>query len=103
MELTTSNLISLAAMVAAIIGSAAVAKYKINGLLERVESLIKSKTEMEGRLDLIEQSNGLFKHRLDIVSSILSPEKLEKDTRELATIRSEMDHLKKVVAKANKT
>jgi hypothetical protein len=40
---------------------------------------------------------------LDIVSSILSPEKLEKDTRELATIRSEMDHLKKVVAKANKT
>ena len=103
MELTTSNLISIAAMVAAIIGSAAVAKYKINGLLERVESLIKSKTEMEGRLDLIEQSNGLFKHRLDIVSSILSPEKLEKDTRELATIRSEMDHLKKVVAKANKT
>jgi hypothetical protein len=103
MELTTSNLISLAAMVAAIIGSAAVAKYKINGLLERVESLIKSKTEMDGRLDLIEQSNGLFKHRLDIVSSILSPEKLEKDTRELATIRSEMDHLKKVVAKANKT
>ena len=103
MELTTSNLISLAAMVAAIIGSAAVAKYKINGLLERVESLIKSKTEMDGRLDLIEQANGLFKHRLDIVSSILSPEKLEKDTRELATIRSEMDHLKKVVAKANKT
>ena len=103
MELTTSNLISLAAMVAAIIGSAAVAKYKINGLLERVESLIKSKTEMDGRLDLIEQSNGLFKHRLDIVSSILSPEKLEKDTRELATIRSEMDHLKKVVAKANMT
>jgi hypothetical protein len=103
MELTTSNLISIAAMVAAIIGSAAVAKYKINGLLERVESLIKSKTEMDGRLDLIEQSNGLFKHRLDIVSSILSPEKLEKDTRELATIRSEMDHLKKVVAKANKT
>ena len=103
MELTTSNLISLAAMVAAIIGSAAVAKYKINGLLERVESLIKSKTEMDGRLDLIEQSNGLFKHRLDIVSSILSPEKLEKDTREQATIRSEMDHLKKVVAKANKT
>ena len=90
-------------MVAAIIGSAAVAKYKINGLLERVESLIKSKTEMDGRLDLIEQSNGLFKHRLDIVSSSLSPEKLEKDTRELATIRSEMDHLKKVVAKANKT
>ena len=103
MELTTSNLISLAAMVAAIIGSAAVAKYKINGLLERVESLIKSKTEMDGRLDLIEQSNGLFKHRLDIVSSILSPEKLEKDTRELATLRSEIEHLKKVVAKVNKT
>ena len=103
MELTTSNLISIAAMVAAIIGSAAVAKYKINGLLDKVESLAKSKTELDNRLDSIEQSNGLFKHRLDIVSSILSPEKLEKDTRELATIRSEMDHLKKVVAKANKT
>ena len=103
MELTTSNLISIAAMVAAIIGSAAVAKYKINGLLDKVESLAKSKTELDGRLDFIEQSNGLFKHRLDIVSSILSPEKLEKDTRELATIRSEMDHLKKVVAKATKT
>ena len=103
MEVTTSNLLSLAAMVAAIIGSAAIAKYKINGLLERVEVLFKSKTELDNRLDSIEQSNGLFKHRLDIVSSILSPEKLEKDTRELATIRSEMDHLKKVVAKVNKT
>ena len=103
MELTTSNLRSIAAMGAAIIGAAAVAKYKINGLLDNLESLAKSKTELDNRLDSIEQSNGLFKHRLDIVSSILSPEKLEKDTRELATIRSEMDHLKKVVAKANKT
>ena len=103
MEITTSSLISLAAMVAAIIGSAAVAQFKINSISEQVRRLFQCKSDMDNRLDSIEQSNGLFKHRLDIVSSILSPEKLEKDSRELATLKSEIDHLKKIMVKNGHT
>ena len=103
MEITTSSLISLAAMVAAIIGSAAVAQFKINSISDQVKRLFQCKSDMDHRLDLIEQGAGLVKHRLDIVTNILSPQKLEKDSRELATLKSEIDHLKKIMAKNGHT
>ena len=95
MELTTSNLISLAAMVAAIIGSAAVAKFKINTISEQVKTLFKCKTDMDHRLDLMESSATLIEHRLSIITGILSPDNLDKHSREVAVIKNEIDHLKK--------
>jgi len=95
MELTTSNLISIAAMVAAIIGSAAVAKFKINTISEQVKILFKCKTDMDHRLDLMESSATLIEHRLSIITGILSPDNLDKHSREVAVIKNEIDHLKK--------
>jgi len=95
MELTTSNLISLAAMVAAIIGSAAVAKFKLNTISEQVKTLFKCKTDMDHRLDLMESSATLIEHRLSIITGILSPDNLDKHSREVAVIKNEIDHLKK--------
>jgi len=95
MELTTSNLISIAAMVAAIIGSAAVAKFKINTISEQVKTLFKCKTDMDHRLDLMESSATLIEHRLSIITGILSPDNLDKHSREVAVIKNEIDHLKK--------
>ena len=95
MELTTSNLISLAAMVAAIIGSAAVAKFKLNTISEQVKTLFKCKTDMDHRLDLMESSATLIEHRLNIITGILSPDNLDKHSREVAVIKNEIDHLKK--------
>ena len=95
MELTTSNLISIAAMVAAIIGSAAVAKFKLNTISEQVKILFKCKTDMDHRLDLMESSATLIEHRLSIITGILSPDNLDKHSREVAVIKNEIDHLKK--------
>jgi len=95
MELTTSNLISLAAMVAAIIGSAAVAKFKLNTISEQVKTLFKCKTDMDHRLDLMESGATLIEHRLNIITGILSPDNLDKHSREVAVIKNEIDHLKK--------
>jgi len=95
MELTTSNLISIAAMVAAIIGSAAVAKFKLNTISEQVKTLFKCKTDMDHRLDLMESSATLIEHRLSIITGILSPDNLDKHSREVAVIKNEIDHLKK--------
>ena len=95
MELTTSNLISIAAMVAAIIGSAAVAKFKLNTISEQVKTLFKCKTDMDHRLDLMESSATLIEHRLNIITGILSPDNLDKHSREVAVIKNEIDHLKK--------
>ena len=95
MELTTSNLISIAAMIAAIIGSAAVAKFKLNTISEQVKTLFKCKTDMDHRLDLMESSATLIEHRLSIITGILSPDNLDKHSREVAVIKNEIDHLKK--------
>ena len=95
MQLTASNLISIAAMIAAIIGSAAVAKFKLNTISEQVKTLFKCKTDMDHRLDLIESSATLIEHRLSIITGILSPDNLDKHSREVAVIKNEIDHLKK--------
>jgi len=95
MQLTASNLISIAAMIAAIIGSAAVAKFKLNTISEQVKTLFKCKTDMDHRLDLMESSATLIEHRLSIITGILSPDNLDKHSREVAVIKNEIDHLKK--------
>ena len=80
MELTTSNLISIAATIAAIIGSAAVAQFKINSISEQIKNLFKCKADME--------------HRLDMVTTIINPDELKKANREIATLINEIQHLK---------
>ena len=97
MELTTSNLISIAAMVAAIIGSAAVAKFKLNTISEQVKTLFKCKTDMDHRLDLMESGATLIEHRLNIITGILSPTNLDKHSRELSTLLSDVEYLKKQI------
>ena len=82
-------------MIAAIIGSAAVAKFKLNTISEQVKTLFKCKTDMDHRLDLMESSATLIEHRLSIITGILSPDNLDKHSREVAVIKNEIDHLKK--------
>tara|TARA_R110000824_G_scaffold352403_1_gene539469 strand:+ start:462 stop:767 length:306 start_codon:yes stop_codon:yes gene_type:complete len=94
MELTTSNLISIAATIAAIIGSAAVAQFKINSISEQIKNLFKCKADMEHRLDMVESADAVSKHRLDMVTTIINPDELKKANREIATLINEIQHLK---------
>tara|TARA_R100000963_G_scaffold22380_1_gene15587 strand:+ start:208 stop:513 length:306 start_codon:yes stop_codon:yes gene_type:complete len=94
MELTSSNLISIAATVAAIIGSAAVAQFKINSISEQIKTLFKCKADMDHRLDMVESADAVSKHRLDMVTSIINPDELRKANREIATLINEIQHLK---------
>jgi hypothetical protein len=94
MELTTSNLISIAATVAAIIGSAAVAQFKINSISEQIKTLFKCKAEMDHRLDMVESADAVSKHRLDMVTTIINPNELKKANREIATLITEVNYLK---------
>ena len=95
MELTTSNLISLGANVAAIIGSAAVDQFKINSISEQLKTLFKCKADMDHRLDLVESADAVSKHRLDMVTKIINPDELKKNNREIATLINEVEHLKR--------
>ncbi len=88
------NLIQLGGMLVAIIASAAVAKQQLKTLAESVESLSKKLADLTTDIDILQQKDSATQTSIANFRNILSPDNLERKSREAERLNSEISALK---------
>ena len=88
------NLIQLGGMLVAIIASAAVAKQQLKTLAESVESLSKKLADLTTDIDILQQKDSATQPSIANFRNILSPDNLERKSREAERLNSEISALK---------
>ena len=88
------NLIQLGGILVAIIASAAVAKQQLKTLAESVESLSKKLADLTTDIDILQQKDSATQTSIANFRNILSPDNLERKSREAERLNSEISALK---------
>lgn len=90
-----SDLIPVAALVASIIAASAVARFQIRKLevdSDKLEGLIE---QQDVRIDKLVTATEVLDRRTNVLSEILSPANLEIRTRQIETIRTDVEWIKR--------
>jgi phosphoribosylaminoimidazole-succinocarboxamide synthase len=90
-----SDLIPVAAVVASVIAASAVARYQISKLELNTDKLGDRLDQQDVRLDKLITSTEVLDRRTTVLSEILSPSNLEIRTRQLETIRTDIEWIKR--------
>ena len=88
------NLIQLGGMLVAIIASAAVAKQQLKTLSESVENLSNKIASLTVDIDVLQQKDSATQTSITNFRNILSPDNLERKSREAERLNSEISALK---------
>ena len=90
MELDGKLLITLGGMLVSIVSAAAIVKQKLSSVIEQLEKVSRDYEErlrdLDRRSDRQENAIDLNQQKTHVLSSIMSPERLEKNNRELERI-----------------
>jgi|TARA_R100001086_G_scaffold240972_1_gene167580 hypothetical protein len=90
MELGTRELIQFATLVASLAGAFAVVKSKMTRITQDIANIGKSLTTISIRIDKTEANQAVTQHQTSVFSDILSPTNLEKLSKNLAELQTEM-------------
>jgi hypothetical protein len=90
-----SDLLPVAAVIASIVAASAVARHQI-GRLEIASSKLGARLDQQdGRLDKLITATEVLERRTTVLSEILSPANLETRTREIETVRTDLEWIKR--------
>lgn len=91
MELGTRELVHFCLLVATIAGSFQVVKSQLNRLMKDFEKALDEIQSMNERLDKQEADSAVVHHQTRILASILSPDNLREQTKEIADLRARVE------------
>ena len=86
MELTAAHAMQGLMLVATIAGGYAVVKSQLARVIQDLAKINDELDSINKRLDIAESSTAVFQHQISILGHILSPERLEKNHREIADL-----------------
>jgi DNA repair ATPase RecN len=93
MELGTRELVQFLSIVATLAASFAVVKSQLSRVIEDLKAIQKEMHTMNDRIDTIESGSAVFKHQVNVLGNILSPPNLDRQSREIAQIKNDLEHL----------
>ena len=107
MEIDAKLIITLGGMLISIVSAAAIVKQKLSSVIEQLEKVSRDYEErlrdLDRRTDRQENAIDLNQQKTHVLSSIMSPERLEKNNRELERIllmaknnETRITHLEKI-------
>ena len=93
MELGTRELVQFLSIVATLAASFAVVKSQLSRVIEDLKNIEAEMHTINDRLDTIESGSAVFKHQVNVLGNILSPPNLDRQAREIAQIKNDLEHL----------
>jgi hypothetical protein len=94
MELGTREAIQFLSIVATLAGAFAVVKSQLSRVIEDLKAIQKEMETINTRLDTIESGSAVFRHQVGVLGNILSPQNLDKQSREIAEVKKELTYLR---------
>jgi len=95
LRMEVSDLIPVAVVIASVIAASAVARHQISKLELDTDKLGDRLDQQDVRLDKLITSTEVLDRRTTVLSEILSPSNLEIRTRQLETIRTDIEWIKR--------
>ena len=80
-------LVTLGGILFSVAGAAAVGKMQIKAIIESLGDVEKRLRDIDKRLDVLETNQGIEENQINTLKSILSPDNLAKQNREIEGIR----------------
>ena len=80
-------LVTLGGIIFSVAGAAAVGKMQIKAIIESLGDVEKRLRDIDKRLDVLETNQGIVQNQINTLKSILSPDNLAKQNRELEGIK----------------
>tara|TARA_R100001224_G_scaffold83036_1_gene52427 strand:- start:219 stop:563 length:345 start_codon:yes stop_codon:yes gene_type:complete len=80
-------LVTLGGIIFSVAGAAAVGKMQIKTIIESLGDVEKRLRDIDKRLDVLETNQGIVQNQINTLKSILSPDNLAKQNRELEGIK----------------
>ena len=80
-------LITLGGILFSVAGAAAVGKMQIKAIIESLGDVEKRLRDIDKRLDVLETNQGIVQNQINTLKSILSPDNLAKQNREIEGIK----------------
>ena len=80
-------LFTLGGIIFSVAGAAAVGKMQIKTIIESLGDVEKRLRDIDKRLDVLETNQGIVQNQINTLKSILSPDNLAKQNRELEGIK----------------
>jgi hypothetical protein len=90
-----SDLIPVAALVASVVAASAIARFQISKLEVDSDKLEGRLDQQDVRLDKMTTATEVLDRRANMFSEILSPSNLEIRTRQIETIRTDVEWIKR--------
>jgi CRISPR/Cas system-associated endoribonuclease Cas2 len=90
MEFGIRELIQFATLVASLAGAFAVVKSQLTRVVQDINNIEKILTTINIRIDKTEANQAVTQHQTSVFSDILSPTNLEKLSKNLAELQTEM-------------
>tara|TARA_R100001594_G_scaffold41661_1_gene73566 strand:+ start:1025 stop:1378 length:354 start_codon:yes stop_codon:yes gene_type:complete len=90
-------LVTLGGIIFSVAGAAAVGKMQIKSILESLGDVERRLREIDKRLDKLESNQGVVKNQVNTLKDILSPTNLADQHREMATVKGNIDSLRRDV------
>ena len=80
-------LVTLGGIIFSVAGAAAVGKMQIKTIIESLGDVEKRLRDIDKRLDVLETNQGIVQNQINTLKSILSPDNLAKQNREIEGIK----------------
>ena len=93
MEVGARELLQFISLVATLAGAFAVVKSQLARVIEDLKKVMSEMDLINQRLDTIESGSAVFKHQVNVLGNILSPTNLDRQSREIAQIKNDLEHL----------
>ena len=90
---------TLLGVLASVIGAAAVARAQIKALAEQLHDVEARLRKMDSRIDRTHTQIETQHQKLSILSSMMSPEVMERKAREMASVLARLDQTEKMITK----
>lgn len=97
MEIDPKLLITIGGLAASVIGAAAVAKYQLKNITDGIKEIWSSVRKLDQRLDKNDISTEMLTQRMSLITSMMSPDVLERRHRETEAIKKDVEFLKEKV------
>ncbi len=97
MELDIKTLITVGGIAASVIGSAAVAKHQLKTIHENIKEIFASLKKLDQRTDKHDINAEMLTSKVTVLSSMMSPDTLERRYREVESLKKDVEFLKEKV------
>jgi hypothetical protein len=97
-ELDLRVLLTLGGMLVSVVAAAVIVKQTLKSVVDKLEDTEKRLRAVDIRVDKSEVRSGMTHQSLDILSSMLSPDRREQHHRELASIVSRLSSIEREIS-----